>query len=59
MKRRAQNTKHLKRIIVNASASIKEESLEENKQIVITERLRMEDEEKFNATMGNSPHRKD
>jgi hypothetical protein len=57
MKKRAENTKHLKRLIITASNTVEDEFAEQRKAL-ISERLRQEDEEKMIQMVINSPVRK-
>jgi hypothetical protein len=59
MKKRAENTKHLKRMIITASnANTAEDEFAEQKRALISERLRQEDDEKMYQHIINSPIRK-
>ena len=59
MKKRAENTKHLKRMIITGSnANNAENEFAEQKRALISERLRQEDDEKMYQHIINSPVRK-
>jgi hypothetical protein len=59
MKKRAENTKHLKRMIITASnANTAEDDFVEQKRALISERLRQEDEDKMYQHIITSPIRK-
>jgi hypothetical protein len=59
MKKRAENTKHLKRMIITASnVNTAEDEFAEQKKALISERLRQEDDDKMYQHIINSPIRK-
>jgi hypothetical protein len=59
LKKRAENTKYLKRLIINAAnLNTVDDEFQEQKRALISERLRQEDDEKLMQHMINSPVRK-
>ncbi len=58
LKKRAENTKQLKRLIITAGGNTVEDEFAEQRKALISERLRQEDDDKMMHKIINSPVRK-